>query len=95
MGNRNGIENRRRKKSRILIYILTTMEELIAQLAEILEIDELDITKKFTDYDEWDSLAGLSILALLDSDYNTTMTGKEVAAFESIEAFCKEVLSRQ
>ena len=95
MGNRNGIENRRRKKSRILIYIFTTMEELIAQLAEILEIDELDITKKFTDYDEWDSLAGLSVLALLDSDYNTTMTGKEVAAFESIEAFCKEVLSRQ
>ena len=71
------------------------MEELIAQLAEILEVDNLDITKKFTDYDEWDSLAGLSILALLDSDYNTTMTGKEVAAFESIEAFCKEVLSRQ
>ena len=71
------------------------MEELIAQLADILEVDNLDITKKFSDYDEWDSLAGLSILALLDSDYNTTMTGKEVAAFESIEAFCKEVLSRQ
>ena len=70
------------------------MEELIAQLADILEVDNLDITKKFSDYDEWDSLAGLSILALLDSDYNTTMTGKEVAAFDSIEAFCKEVLSR-
>lgn len=71
------------------------MEELIAQIAEILEVDNLDISKKFSDYDEWDSLAGLSILALLDSDYNTTMTGKEVAAFDSIEAFCKEVLSRQ
>ena len=71
------------------------MEELIAKLADILEIEDLDITKKFTDYDEWDSLAGLSILALLDSDYNTTMSGKEVAAFDSIEAFCKEVLSRQ
>lgn len=71
------------------------MEELIAKLADILEIEDLDITKKFTDYDEWDSLAGLSILALLDSDYNTTMSGKEIAAFDSIEAFCKEVLSRQ
>lgn len=71
------------------------MEELIAKLADILEIEDLDITKKFADYDEWDSLAGLSVLALLDSDYNTTMSGKEVAAFDSIEAFCKEVLSRQ
>ena len=71
------------------------MEELIAKLADILEVEDLDISKKFSDYDEWDSLAGLSVLALLDSDYNTTMSGKEVAAFDSIEAFCKEVLSRQ
>ena len=71
------------------------MEDLIAKLADILEIEDLDITKKFSDYDEWDSLAGLSILALLDSDYNTSMSGKEIAAFDSIEAFCKEVLSRQ
>ena len=71
------------------------MEELVQKLAEILEVDELDVTKKFSDYDEWDSLAGLSLIALLDSDYNTIMTGKEVAAFDNIEAFCKEVLSRQ
>lgn len=71
------------------------MEELIAKLADILEVDSLDVAKKFTDYEEWDSLAGLSVLAMLDSDYNTTMNGKEVAAFDSIEAFCKEVLSRQ
>ena len=71
------------------------MEELVSKLAEILEVDNLDVTKKFTDYEEWDSLAGLSILALLDSDYNTTMSGKEIVAFNSIEAFCKEVLSRQ
>lgn len=71
------------------------MEELISKLAEILEVDGLDITKRFADYEEWDSLAGLSVLAMLDSDYNTTMTGKEIAAFDSIESFCKEVLSRQ
>ena len=71
------------------------MEELIQKLADILEVDNLDVTKKFTDYEEWDSLAGLSVLAMLDSDYNTTMSGKEIAAFDSIEAFCKEVMSRQ
>lgn len=71
------------------------MEDLKAKIAEILEVDELDVTMKFTDYDEWDSLAGLSLIAMLDSDYNITMKGKEIAAFESIEAFCKEVISRQ
>lgn len=71
------------------------MEELVQKLADLLEVEELDVTKKFRDYEEWDSLAGLSLIAMLDSDYNTTMSGKEVAAFENIEAFCKEVLSRQ
>lgn len=71
------------------------MEELIAKLADILEVDVLDFTKKFADYEEWDSLTGLTLLAMLDSDYNISMRGKEVEAFDSIEDFCKEVLSRQ
>lgn len=69
------------------------MEELKEKLAEILEVEELDITKKFTDYDEFDSLAVLTILATLDSDYNKTMKASDIRAFESIEAFCKEVLA--
>lgn len=69
------------------------MEELKAKLAEILEVEELDVTKKFTDYDEFDSLAALSILAILDSDYNKTMKASDIRGFESIEAFCKEVLA--
>ncbi|MEG1723999.1 MAG: acyl carrier protein [Anaerovoracaceae bacterium] len=71
------------------------MEELIEKIAEILEVESLDITKKFTDYEEWDSLAGLSLLAMLDSDYNTTMSGKEILSFNTIENFCKEIISRQ
>lgn len=71
------------------------MEVLVEKLTEILEVEELDVTKKFTDYDEWDSLSALSVIAMLDSDYNTTMKGNELTEFESIEAFCKEVLSRQ
>lgn len=68
------------------------MEELISKLAEILEVEDLDVTKKFTDYEEFDSLAALTILATLDSDYNKTMKAADIRGFESIEAFCKEVL---
>ena len=71
------------------------MEELIKKLSEILEVEELDVTKKFTDYEEWDSLSALSILAMLDSDYKISMKADEVKSFESIETFCNEVLSRK
>lgn len=68
------------------------MKNLIEQLAEILEVDELDTNKKFTDYDEWDSLASLSVIALLDSDYNRAITTKEILAYNSIKEFCEDVI---
>lgn len=68
------------------------MEELREQLAELLEVEELDLTKKFSDYEEFDSLAVLTILAMLDSDYNKSMKAADLRAYESIEAFCKDVL---
>lgn len=69
------------------------MEELINKLAEILEVDNLDMTKKFTDYEEWDSLASLTILAMLDSDYHKTMKAADIRNYESIEVFCHDVLA--
>lgn len=69
------------------------MEELIAKLSEILEVEELDIKKKFTDYEEFDSLAALTILATLDSDYNKTMKASDIRGYASIEAFCNDVLA--
>lgn len=68
------------------------MEELLGKLAEILEVDEVDVNKKFTDYEEWDSLCGLSVIAMLDSDYNMTMKNKEILEFASIGDFCKAVI---
>lgn len=69
------------------------MEELIEKLSEILEVEHIDITKKFTDYEEWDSLAALSTLAMLDSDYHKTMKAADLRSFQSVEDFCKAVLA--
>jgi len=68
------------------------MEELLEKLAEILEVDTIDVNKKFTDYEEWDSLCSLSVIALLDSDYGMTMKHKEILSFNTIEDFCKAVV---
>ena len=68
------------------------MNELLEKLAEILEVEELDVNKKFTDYEEWDSLCSLSIIAMLDSDYNMTMKNKDILEFNSIKDFCDAVI---
>lgn len=71
------------------------MEQLVEQLQELLEVDNIDLTKKFKDYDEWDSLAALSVIALLDSDYGIAIKNSELMAFENIQAFCDYVLQNK
>lgn len=68
------------------------MEKLIREIEEILEVEELDANKRFIDYEEWDSLCGLAIIALLDSDYDRMMTTKELMSYNSIKEFCESVI---
>jgi acyl carrier protein len=67
------------------------METLIQQLEAILEVENIDTSRKFEDFEEWDSLSVLAILALLDSDYKLNMTKKEIEVFPSIAAFIEYI----
>jgi len=71
------------------------MEELIEKLEQILEVKKFDLSKKFQEFEEWDSLTSLSIIAMLDSDYKITATHKQLADFSSVEEFCKFVLKNE
>lgn len=68
------------------------MEELLEKLADLLEVESVDASKQFKDYDEWDSFTRLSVLAMLDRDYKKQMTYQELEAFASIADFCKSVV---
>lgn len=70
------------------------MEELVAKLAEILEVETLDVKSKFSDYEAWDSLAILYIISMLDSDYHVVMSADQLKQFDTIESFCKAVLNK-
>ena len=69
------------------------MEELIEKLKDILELDELDVTKRLADYEQWDSLSKLLVISMLNSDYGITMTKEELNQFASIKEFCKKVIA--
>ena len=71
------------------------MENLKEQLQELLEVEELDCNVKFTDLDEWDSLASLSIIAMLDSEYGITLKHSDIKAFPSIAEFYNFVMENK
>ena len=71
------------------------MENLIAKLKPILESENLDLSKKFEEIQGWDSLASISIIAMLDADYGVTVTNQQLTEFANIEDFCKFVLNNK
>ena len=51
------------------------MENFIQKFEEVLELPNgtINPNDNFRDYEEWDSLALLSLMAMLEDEYNTTI----------------------
>ena len=48
------------------------MNEFIEKFAEAIEREEeIKMEDEFRNYDEWNSIAYLSVIAMMDEDYNT------------------------
>jgi acyl carrier protein len=54
-------------------------ENFLASFKEALQIEDRDVleTDVFRDYDEWDSLSRLSLIAALDEEYDLQIEDKE------------------
>lgn len=62
------------------------MEKFISNLAEALEReDEIRMEDDFRDYDEWSSIAYLSIIAMMDEMYDTQLEQAEFNKLETVQ----------
>ena len=71
------------------------MEKLTNKLSEIFEVENIDVNLKFSDLEEWDSLTRLTLLAMLDSEYNINITDADLLQFSNIKEFCDYVLNNK
>jgi len=60
------------------------MDEFLEQIAEILEEEQVNLNDKLIDFDAWDSLTQLSIIALADEKYGVTISAAEIREVETI-----------
>ncbi len=67
-------------------------EELLNKIAEILEVDHVNINDNLKDFEEWDSLTALSIIALADSEYNKKLTNDLLKEFKTINDLVNFIL---
>jgi acyl carrier protein len=54
------------------------METFLKKLAEILEVDKIEMDNVLSEFEEWDSLTSLSIIATIDADFNVNISAEEL-----------------
>lgn len=72
-------------------------ERFINLFKETLEINDQDITlsTKFRDLENWDSLSFLSVLAMLDEEYDVVIEGNDFRKLVTIEDLVNEIRKRK
>lgn len=60
--------------------------EKLALLEDMLELDEGDLTvdKALDDIDEYDSMAKLSLIVLMEDEFGIKLTGDVIKGFETV-----------
>lgn len=62
------------------------LKEKLALIEEILDVEEGSLTPEtlLADVDEWDSIAALSLIVMLDENFEKTVSGAQIKALESV-----------
>ena len=77
---------------------MKTIDEFISLFAD--QFDEIDINKlspdvKFHDLEEWSSLVALSVIAMIDEEFDVVMNGEEMRSSETISDLYNLIASKQ
>jgi len=71
------------------------MEELNIGLADILEVDSVNDMDLLESFDEWDSLARLSLLALIDERFSINLFQPDIENAKTLADIKKIIKSKQ
>ena len=69
--------------------------EFYQRLAEILDIEEVRAEDVLKDFNEWDSLSVLSVLAMADSKYGVTIRPEEIRSVVTAADLAELVVTKR
>lgn len=69
---------------------------IIEELKDILEIEDQELTleSNFRDYDYWDSIANISVIAMLDEKFNVNINAEDLKEINTVGELVEEVKKR-
>ena len=60
------------------------MEKLNVEMADILEVDLINDQDNLESFDEWDSLARLSLLSVIDKEFNIQLFNSDIENIKTL-----------
>ena len=63
-------------------------------IAELLEVDTVNESDVLEDFEAWDSLASLSIIAYIDENYKVSVSAKEIVDAKTVGGLKNLVMSK-
>ena len=81
----------------LFIFIIMELKEFIENFAE--QFDDTDASEiqadtEFHELDEWGSLTGMGVIAMVKTTYGKTITGKEIRECVTVEDLFNLVASK-
>ncbi len=73
------------------------LKDFIANFAEQFEdtdVNDIQATTVFKDLDEWSSLLALSVIAMVDEEYEVTLKGEDIRNANTVEDLFNVVKSK-
>lgn len=74
------------------------MNEFIEKFAEIfddIDVSSLNGNTKYRELEDWDSIAGLSVIGMVDEEYGVTFNADDMRACQTIEDLYNMVQSKK
>jgi Phosphopantetheine attachment site. len=74
-----------------------TLEDFVTKFAEEFDetpIEEFTATTKFKDLEEWGSLTALSIIAMVDEEFDKRITGADIRESDTIEDLYNKIIAK-
>lgn len=69
--------------------------EKFADLFDETDPSEITATTEFHSLDDWSSLVGLSVIAMIDEEYDVTLRGDEIRNAKTVADLYETVKSKQ
>ena len=76
---------------------MKSLEEFVTFFAELFdetEASEITATTAFHDLDEWSSLIGLSVIAMVDEEFDVALKGDDVKGSVTVEDLYNKVIAK-